>query len=74
MVYMENSTNTRPALIASANTAAGFAIGVVKVADRFEVVRMDRRSRYVTLSRHSTETAARTAANAEYRADMRAAA
>ena len=67
-------------LIASANTAAGFAIGIVsKTAyttgkTYFEVVRMDRQSRYVTLSRHSDEAAARKAANAEYRADKRAAA
>lgn len=59
-------------LIASANTVAGFAIGIVKIADRFEVVRLDRRSRYVTLTRHADEATARKAANAAYRADRAA--
>ena len=63
----EHMTNAH--LIASANTTAGFAIGIVATGSAFEVVRMDRRSRYVTLSRHTSEAAARTRANAEYRAD-----
>lgn len=67
------------ALIASANTTAGFAIGIVsKVAHTtgrtyFEVVRMDRASRYVTLTRHSSEAAARKAANLAFKADKVAA-
>ena len=68
---------TNAALIASANTRHGFAIGIVKLADRlgvayWEVVRMDRRSRYVAISRHSDEAAARIRANAEYRSDVAA--
>ena len=75
MGFMETNTN----LIASANTTAGFAIGIVsKVARQsgrtyFEVIRMDRQSRYVTISRHGDEASARKAANAEYRADKMAA-
>lgn len=70
--------NNNELLIASANTVAGFAIGIVRKSARngrtyFEVVRMDRSSRYVTISRHSSEATARTAANAEYRADRKAA-
>ncbi len=51
---------TSDASIASANTTAGFAIGIVEKADRqgtpyFEVVRMDRRSRYqLQVSRQAT--------------------
>lgn len=69
----------RTTLIASANTYDGWAIGIVaKVAystgaTYFEVVRMDRQSRYVTISRHGDEATARTAANAEYRSDKAAA-
>lgn len=63
------------ALIASANTTAGFAIGIVTKAafstgkTYFEVVRMDRQSRYVTISRHGDEASARKRANVEYRLD-----
>lgn len=58
-------------LIASANTRNGFAIGIVRNAraNAFQVVRMDRASRFVTISVHGTEVAARTAANAEWAAD-----
>jgi predicted peptidase len=65
--------NTNAALIASANTRNGFAIGVVRNAGRFSVVRMDRRSKYVTLTIHATEAAARKAANIEWAADRAAA-
>jgi hypothetical protein len=61
--------NTNTALIASANTRNGFAIGIVRTGDRFSVVRMDRRSKYVTLTNHTTEAAARKAANVEWAAD-----
>jgi predicted peptidase len=61
--------NTNAALIASANTRNGFAIGVVCNAGRFSVIRMDRSSKYVTLSAHTTEAAARKAANVEWAAD-----
>lgn len=72
--------STNEILIASANipNGDGFAIGIVsKVAHSngatyFEVVRMNRQSRYVTLSRHSSEAAARIAANAEFKADKQA--
>lgn len=70
---MTCDANPTPTLIASANTVAGFAIGIIATGPRFEVVRLDRRSRYITISRHADEAAARTAANAEYRADMAAA-
>jgi hypothetical protein len=63
---------TQPALIASANTRNGFAIGVIRTCDIFSVVRMDRRSQYVTISNHSTEQAARSAANKEWAADCAA--
>lgn len=78
MVF-DNDMNRTDQLIASANTTAGFAIGIVsKTAFRtghtyFEVVRMDRASRYVTLTRHSDEVAARKAANAAFKADKMAA-
>lgn len=63
-----------PKLITSANTVAGFAIGITEQVDRtgtavFSVVRMDRQSRYVTISRHTTEAEARKRANVEYRFD-----
>ena len=72
---METNTN----LIATANTTAGFAIGIVsKTAHTtgeiyFEVVRMNRQSRYVTISRHGNEADARHRANIEYKLDKRAA-
>lgn len=62
-------------LIASANTSNGFAIGIVKSSnfrtgkDQFQVIRMDRQSRYVTITRHDNEADARKRANAEYKAD-----
>ncbi len=71
---------TNELLIASANTYAGFAIGIVKSrnyrtgASQFQVVRMDRASRYVTLAICASEGDARKRANAEWKADMRAAA
>lgn len=63
-------------LIASANTRNGFAIGVVRSARSatFSVVRMDRSSRYVIISNHATEAAARIAANTEWAADRSVAA
>lgn len=74
-IYMQNNE----LLIASANTSNGFAIGIVKSSnyrtgrDQFQVVRMDRNSRYVTITRHASEADARKRANAEWRADMAAA-
>ena len=62
-------------LIASANTSNGFAIGIVKNSnyltgkDQFQVVRLDRQSKYVTISRHADEADARKRANAEWKAD-----
>ena len=58
-------------LIASANTRNGFAIGVTRIArsGSYAVVRMNRRSQYVTISVHATEGDARTAANREWAAD-----
>jgi translation initiation factor 2 alpha subunit (eIF-2alpha) len=63
-------------LIASANTRNGFAIGVIRYNRKavFAVVRMDRSSRYVTISNHTTEAAARSAANIEWAADRSVAA
>lgn len=67
-------------LIASAPTSRGFGIGIIKSAnyrtgrDQFQVVRLDRKGFYVTITWHADEADARSAANAEYRADMRAAA
>ena len=72
--------STNELLIASANTSNGFAIGIVKSSnyrtgrDQFQVVRMDRQSRYVTISRHGDEASARKRANAEYRSDKAVAA
>lgn len=68
---MTSQTDT---LVQSADTIAGFAIGIVRNhRSGFLVVRMDRSSRYVTLSVHSTEAGARTAANAAWSADKAAA-
>ena len=61
------NTNT---LLQSANTRAGFAIGIVRNNGHFQVVRMDASSRFVTISVHTTEAAARVAANREWSADM----
>lgn len=63
--------NTNTALIASANTRNGFAIGIVRNARSggFQVVRMDRSSRFVTISVHNDEATARTRANTEWAAD-----
>lgn len=58
-------------LIASANTSKGFAIGIIRTGKYFDVIRMDRRSRYVTISHHNDEASARRRANAEYKADRR---
>lgn len=57
-------------LITSANTIAGFAIGIIRTGEVYSVVRMDRESRYVRLSNHTSEQSARTAANLEYRKDL----
>ena len=57
-------------IIASANTRHGFAIGIVRTAANFSVVRMDRTSKFVTISNHTTEAAARAAANTEWAGDM----
>jgi hypothetical protein len=57
-------------LIATANTLNGFAIGVVARTSDYTVVRMNRDSHYIVLSAHSTEAAARTAANTEWKLDM----
>ena len=62
-------TTTNARLIASANTARGFAIGIIRVGKYFDVVRMDRQSRYVTISHHDDEATARRRANAEWRAE-----
>ena len=61
-------------LIQSANTANGFAIGIVRNArsGKFLVVRMDRQSRFVTISAHAAEADARTRANREWAADCQA--
>lgn len=62
-------------LIASANTSNGFAIGIVKSSnyrtgrDQFQVVRMDRKSRYVTITRHADEATARKSANTYWKLD-----
>lgn len=68
------TTTTADALIATANTRNGFAIGIIRNArsGKFSVVRMDRHSRYVTISIHATEAAARKAANREWSADKAA--
>jgi len=62
---------TTETLLQSAETRNGFAIGVVRNhrSGSFVVVRMDRSSRFVTISAHDTEAAARTAANREWKAD-----
>jgi translation initiation factor 2 alpha subunit (eIF-2alpha) len=73
-----NTNRTAAQLITSANTSNGFAIGIVTQPNRyngrpiFSVVRMDRQSRYVTISTHDTETDARTRANREWAADRQA--
>lgn len=64
---------TTATLVATANTRHGFAIGITATGSRFSVVRMDRASRYVTISNHATEADARTAANREWTADRGAA-
>lgn len=70
---------SQPNLIASANTTNGFAIGIVSADSQgtqpgtvFSVVRLDRQSRYVTLSNHRDEAGARKAANAAWKLDRRA--
>jgi hypothetical protein len=62
-------------LSATANTANGFAIGVARNtrSGAFEVIRMNRQSRAVSISRHETEQAARDAANREWMLDKVAA-
>lgn len=76
MTATDTTMRSSEELIASANTTAGFAIGIVrKVAHESErpyyaVVRLDRQSRYVTISRHADERAARRQANSEYRREV----
>lgn len=63
-------------LIQSANTARGFAIGILRTIAYgdtvFQVVRLDPRSRYVVLHTEATEAEARKLANVEYRKDRAA--
>lgn len=56
-------------LLTSANTVGGFAIGIIRTGESYAVIRMDRDSRYVTISRHDLEADARKRANLEYRLD-----
>lgn len=65
---------TTDKLIQSANTSNGFAIGIVHNArsGKFLVVRMDRQSRFITISAHVSESDARIRANREWAADRQA--
>lgn len=63
-------------LIASANTTNGFAIGITASESKgtqpgtyFSVIRLNRQSKYVTLSTHRSEAEARKAANVAYKGD-----
>ena len=60
-----------------ANTVNGFAIAITKVPNRiktgqtvFSVVRVDRTNKFVTLTNHDNESAARKTANKYWLQDM----
>lgn len=60
-----------------ANTVNGFAIAITKIQNRvksgqsiFSVVRVDRTNRFVTLTKHDDEAAARKTANKYWLQDM----
>ncbi len=74
---METTYDT-PNTIASKATVRGFGIGIVtwpnyRTGDaEFSVVRYNRSGRFVRLSNHTSEAAARKAGNATYKREMAA--
>lgn len=63
-------TTAKPQIIATAPTANGFSIGILRRGSTYMVVRIDDEMRYFTLGRRTTERDARDLANIEWKKDM----
>jgi len=59
-------------LIKSAPTGQGYAIGIIQEGSSYKVIRISPQNKYITISKFSELSQARSAANTEWAADKAA--